>query len=65
MDGYEFAASLQRSEKFSHIPVIMITSRTAEKHREKALENGVSQYLTKPYEDRELIDSIKVLANLT
>ncbi len=65
MDGYEFAASLQRSEKFSHIPVIMITSRTAEKHREKALESGVSQYLTKPYEDRELIDSIKILANLT
>jgi chemosensory pili system protein ChpA (sensor histidine kinase/response regulator) len=65
MDGYEFAGSLQRSEKFSHIPVIMITSRTAEKHREKALESGVSQYLTKPYEDRELIDSIKILANLT
>ena len=65
MDGDEFAASLQRSEKFNHIPVIMITSRTAEKHREKALENGVSQYLTKPYEDRELIDSIKILANLT
>ena len=65
MDGYEFAASLQRSEEFSSIPVIMITSRTADKHREKALENGVSQYLTKPYEDRELIDSIKILANLT
>ena len=65
MDGYEFAASLQRSEKFNSIPVIMITSRTADKHREKALESGVSQYLTKPYEDRELIDSIKILANLT
>lgn len=65
MDGYEFAASLQRDEKLNKIPVIMITSRTAEKHREKALESGVSQYLTKPYEDRELIDSIKVLASLT
>ena len=65
MDGYEFAASLQRSEKFNEIPVIMITSRTADKHREKALEHGVSQYLTKPYEDRELIDSIKILASLT
>jgi len=65
MDGYEFAASLQRSDRFSSIPVIMITSRTADKHREKALENGVSQYLTKPYEDCELIDSIKILANLT
>lgn len=65
MDGYEFAASLQRNEKFSRIPVIMITSRTADKHREKAHESGVSQYLTKPFDDRELIDSIKVLAGIT
>ncbi len=65
MDGYEFATSLQRSEKFNTIPVIMITSRTADKHRDKALENGVSQYLTKPYEDRELVDSIKKLARIT
>jgi chemosensory pili system protein ChpA (sensor histidine kinase/response regulator) len=43
----------------------MITSRTADKHREKALENGVSQYLTKPYEDGELINSIKALADIT
>lgn len=65
MDGYEFAASLQRNEKYNRIPVIMITSRTADKHREKALESGVSQYLTKPYEDRDLIDSIKSLASTT
>ena len=65
MDGYEFAASLKRSEKFNQIPVIMITSRTADKHREKALETGVSQYLTKPFDDRELIDSIKALAQIT
>ncbi len=64
MDGYELAAALQRSDKFNNIPVIMITSRTADKHREKALENGVSQYLTKPFEDRELVDSIKTLANI-
>lgn len=65
MNGYELAASLQRSEEFRSIPVIMITSRSADKHREKALEYGVSQYLTKPYEDKELIDSIKLLAKIT
>lgn len=65
MDGYEFAASLQRNERFSRIPVIMITSRTADKHRDKALESGVSQYLTKPFNDQELIDSVKILAKLT
>jgi len=64
MDGYEFAASLRNNDKLNKIPVIMITSRTADKHREKAMENGVSQYLTKPYQDRDLIDSIKIVANL-
>jgi len=65
MDGYEFAASIQRSENFSKIPVVMITSRAADKHREKAYESGVSQYLTKPYDDRELVNTIKVLGNIT
>ncbi|HLA96671.1 MAG TPA: response regulator [Pyrinomonadaceae bacterium] len=64
MDGYELAASLQRSDQFNKIPVVMITSRSADKHREKALENGVSQYLTKPYDDKELIRTIKTLANI-
>lgn len=62
MDGYELAASLKRSEEFSNIPVVMITSRSAEKHRDKALETGVSKYLTKPYEEAELIETIKLLA---
>jgi chemosensory pili system protein ChpA (sensor histidine kinase/response regulator) len=65
MDGYEFAASLQRSEEFRSIPVVMITSRSAEKHREKAFENGVTQYLTKPYDDKELLETIRTLANIT
>jgi chemosensory pili system protein ChpA (sensor histidine kinase/response regulator) len=65
MDGYELAASLQRSDQFSKIPVIMITSRSADKHRDKAFESGVSQYLTKPYDDKELIKTIKTLANIT
>jgi chemosensory pili system protein ChpA (sensor histidine kinase/response regulator) len=65
MDGYEFAASLQRSEEFNRIPVVMITSRSAEKHRERAFESGVSQYLTKPYDDKELIGAIRALASLT
>ena len=65
MDGYEFAASLQRSEEFNRIPVVMITSRSAEKHREKAFDSGVSRYLTKPYDDKELLDTIRVLASLT
>ena len=65
MDGYEFAASLQRSGEFNTIPVVMITSRSAEKHRERAFDSGVSQYLTKPYDDKQLLGTIRELAKIT
>ena len=65
MDGYELAASLQRSEEFKSIPVVMITSRSAEKHRDKAFESGVTKYLTKPYDDKELLETVRALANIT
>ena len=65
MDGYEFAASLHRSGEFNTIPVVMITSRSAEKHRERAFESGVSRYLTKPYDDKELLSTIRALASIT
>ena len=62
MDGYELLASLKKIETLRDIPVIMITSRTSDKHREKAFELGVSEYLTKPYEDTKLIEAIKTLS---
>ncbi|CAN5730544.1 hypothetical protein BH20ACI4_BH20ACI4_29410 [soil metagenome] len=62
MDGYELLASLKKIETLSGIPVIMITSRTSDKHREKAFELGVSEYLTKPYEESKLLEIIKTLA---
>jgi chemosensory pili system protein ChpA (sensor histidine kinase/response regulator) len=63
MDGYELLATLQRQERLRRIPVVMITSRAGEKHRRKAFDLGVSEYLTKPYEDNILLDKIKTLAN--
>lgn len=62
MDGYEFVSSLKRSENLAAIPVIMITSRAAEKHRQKAIDVGVDEYLPKPYDDQLLIDLIKNFA---
>jgi chemosensory pili system protein ChpA (sensor histidine kinase/response regulator) len=61
MDGYEFLAALKRNENLSSIPVIMITSRSGDKHRRKAYDLGVSDYLTKPYEETVLIRKIKRL----
>ena len=61
MDGYELLASLKKQELLRGIPVIMITSRAGEKHRRKAFDLGVSEYLTKPFEDAKLIGTIKKL----
>lgn len=63
MDGYELLSTLKRNEAFSHIPVVMITSRAGDKHRQRALELGASDYVTKPYQDSVLLDTIKYLAN--
>ena len=61
MDGYELLSSLKRQPHLAAIPVIMITSRAGEKHRRKALDLGVSDYLSKPYDDVVLIEKIKSL----
>ncbi|MDQ3130881.1 MAG: response regulator [Acidobacteriota bacterium] len=63
MDGYELLSTLKRSTNLHSIPVVMITSRSSEKHRQKAFELGVSEYLTKPFDDVKLIEIIKRLTN--
>jgi chemosensory pili system protein ChpA (sensor histidine kinase/response regulator) len=61
MDGYELLATLKRQESLREIPVVMITSRSGEKHRRKAFDLGVSEYLTKPYDDSALLEKIRNL----
>ncbi len=55
MDGFEFAKTIKADNRQNHIPIIMITSRTAEKHRNHAQELGVNEYVGKPYQDDELM----------
>jgi chemosensory pili system protein ChpA (sensor histidine kinase/response regulator) len=59
MDGFELATHMQNEENFSRIPIIMITSRTGEKHRDRAFEIGVNNYMGKPYQEDELIENIQ------
>jgi chemosensory pili system protein ChpA (sensor histidine kinase/response regulator) len=61
MDGYELLSTLKQSETFRDIPVVMITSRASDKHRRKAFDLGVLDYITKPYDDAKLIGIIKSL----
>jgi len=58
MDGYEFASHVRNDERFSDLPIIMITSRVGDKHRARAIEIGVNDYLGKPYQDEKLLEAI-------
>jgi len=61
MDGYEFATHVRNDARVSAVPIIMITSRVGDKHRARAIEIGVNDYLGKPYQDSQLLDSIRRL----
>jgi chemosensory pili system protein ChpA (sensor histidine kinase/response regulator) len=55
MDGFDFTRNVRADARLKGIPIIMITSRTADKHRNYAIEIGVNQYLGKPYQEDELL----------
>lgn len=61
MDGFEFVKNLKNIDKYKKIPVIMITSRTADKHKNYAYSLGVDRFLGKPYQEDELINNIRDL----
>lgn len=61
MDGFEVAMQVRHNERLRQIPIIMITSRTGEKHRERALSIGVNEYKGKPFQEQDLLDSIERL----
>lgn len=58
MDGYELATHIRNEDRLRHIPLIMITSRTGDKHRQRAMAIGVNTYLGKPYQESDLLDEI-------
>ena len=59
MDGYEFASHVRNDDQVSDVPIIMITSRVGDKHRARAIELGVNDYLGKPYQDSQLLEAIR------
>jgi chemosensory pili system protein ChpA (sensor histidine kinase/response regulator) len=58
MDGFELARVMRGDERMKSVPIIMITSRTADKHRNLAMEIGVNVYLGKPYQEHLLLEHI-------
>jgi len=61
MDGYEVAAHVRSDARLADVPIIMITSRVGDKHRARAIELGVDDYLGKPYQESQLLDAIEPL----
>ena len=65
MDGYELATYMKNDPRLKHVPIIMITSRTGEKHRQRALEIGVERYLGKPYQEADLLRNVQETLRLS
>ena len=61
MDGFEVATRVRASDELSNIPIIMITSRTGDKHRQRAMELGVDHYMGKPYQEEHLLETLDEL----
>jgi chemosensory pili system protein ChpA (sensor histidine kinase/response regulator) len=61
MDGYELATQVRNDPQLKHIPIIMITSRTGIKHRDRAEKIGINRYLGKPFNEAELLENINAL----
>lgn len=65
MNGFEFLGARRQEAELSHISVVMLTSRSNDKHRWLAMQLGATDYFTKPYLEREFLNSIKdILHNL-
>lgn len=58
MDGFEVATHIRHNKRLQSIPIIMITSRTGEKHRRRAFEIGVDDYMGKPFQEIQLLEKI-------
>ena len=65
MDGFEFTKTIKANPKHARIPIVMITSRTAEKHRNMAKDLGVDLYLGKPFQEEELLRHLREMLALT
>lgn len=65
MDGYELATAMKADERLAGVPIIMITSRTGDKHRQRAFDIGVERYIGKPYQENDLVVQINDVLGVT
>jgi CheY-like chemotaxis protein len=61
MDGFELISTIRAQEQYRTLPLVVLTSRAAAKHQQRALLLGASSYVVKPYQDEELINTLNTL----
>jgi chemotaxis protein histidine kinase CheA/CheY-like chemotaxis protein len=61
MDGYELMATIRAQEQYRTLPLVVLTSRAAAKHQQRAMQLGANGYVVKPYQDEELINTLNTL----
>lgn len=61
MDGFELTSRIRATAELKNIPIIMITSRAGQKHKDKAFGLGVDEYMSKPYQQEILFENIEKL----
>jgi chemotaxis protein histidine kinase CheA/ActR/RegA family two-component response regulator len=61
MDGYELMATIRAQEQYRTLPLVVLTSRAAAKHQQRAMQIGANGYVVKPYQDEELITMLNTL----
>jgi len=64
MDGFELASLVRHDEALSDIPIVMISSRTGDKHQARAREIGVNQFMGKPFQESDLLGAISELTGV-
>jgi chemosensory pili system protein ChpA (sensor histidine kinase/response regulator) len=63
MDGFELITAIRSRVALSDLPVVVLTSRSGEKHRERAFSLGADEYLVKPFQEQELVGVVEDLAH--
>src|SRR5947209_269300 len=61
MDGYELISTVRAQEQYRTLPLVVLTSRAAAKHQQRAIQLGANSYVVKPYQDEDLINTLNTL----